>query len=204
MDRKIIHNLCLDTRLNVVKFDDKIIHVLYLFLYITEIGGIILEKTKMVPFHGTKEQEANLLQAIAEMKDEKGSLMPIMQKAQDIYGYLPYEVQKIISEQMDIPMEKIYGVATFYSQFNLYPKGKYKISVCLGTACYVKGSGDIYNKLMEKLGIAGGECTSDGKFSLDACRCVGACGLAPVMMINEEVYGRLTVDEIDGILAKYE
>lgn len=100
--------------MNVVKFDDKIIHVLYLFLYITEIGGIILEKTKMVPFHGTKEQEANLLQAIAEMKDEKGSLMPIMQKAQDIYGYLPYEVQKIISEQMDIPMEKIYGVATFY------------------------------------------------------------------------------------------
>ena len=190
--------------MNVVKFDDKIIHVLYLFLYITEIGGIILEKTKMVPFHGTKEQEANLLQAIAEMKDEKGSLMPLMQKAQDIYGYLPYEVQKIISEQMDIPMEKIYGVATFYSQFNLYPKGKYKISVCLGTACYVKGSGDIYNKLMEKLGIAGGECTSDGKFSLDACRCVGACGLAPVMMINEEVYGRLTVDEIDGILAKYE
>lgn len=119
--------------------------------------------------------------------------MPIMQRAQDIYGYLPYEVQKIISDQMDVPMEKIYGVATFYSQFNLYPKGKYKISVCLGTACYVKGSGDIYNKLMEKLGIAGGECTSDGKFSLDACRCVGACGLAPVMMINDDVYGRLTV-----------
>ena len=84
------------------------------------------------------------------------------------------------------------------------PKGKYRISVCLGTACYVKGSGDIYNALMEKLGIVGGECTPDGKFSLDACRCVGACGLAPVMMINDEVYGRLTVDDLDDILAKYE
>ena len=84
------------------------------------------------------------------------------------------------------------------------PKGRYRISVCLGTACYVKGSGDIYNALMEKLGIEGGQCTPDGKFSLDACRCVGACGLAPVMMVNDEVYGRLTVDDIDGILAKYE
>ena len=141
---------------------------------------------------------------IDKMKEEKGALMPILQKAQDIYGYLPKEVMKIISDETQIPMEKIYGVATFYSQFTLNPKGKYRISVCLGTACYVKGSGDIYNKLMEKLGIVGGECTPDGKFSLDACRCVGACGLAPVMMINDEVYGRLTVDDIDDILAKYE
>lgn len=163
-----------------------------------------MENKKTVPFNGTPEQEAQLLQVIEELKNEKGSLMPIMQKAQDIYGYLPYEVQKMISDKMNVPLEKIYGVATFYSQFTLFPKGRYQISVCLGTACYVKGSGDIYNKLMEKLGIAGGECTPDGKFSLDACRCVGACGLAPVMMINEEVYGRLTVDEIDGILAKYE
>ena len=139
-----------------------------------------------------------------ELKDEKGALMPILQKAQDIYGYLPIEVQKMISDETGIPMEKIYGVATFYSQFTLSPKGKYRISVCLGTACYVKGSGDIYNALMEKLGIVGGECTPDGKFSLDACRCVGACGLAPVMMINDEVYGRLTVDDLDDILAKYE
>ena len=130
--------------------------------------------------------------------------MPIMQKAQDIYGYLPIEVQTMIADEMDIPLEKIYGVATFYSQFALNPKGKYQISVCLGTACYVKGSGEIYEKLQEILGIKGGECTSDGKFSLDACRCVGACGLAPVMMINGEVYGRLTVDQIEGILAKYE
>lgn len=156
-----------------------------------------------VPFHGTKEQEEQLRQIIAEMKDEKGALMPIMQKAQDIYGYLPYEVQKIISDDMGVPMEKIYGVATFYSMFNLQPKGEYQISVCLGTACYVKGSGAIFDSLKKKLEISGGECTPDGKFSLDACRCIGACGLAPVMMINDEVYGKLTVDELDGILAKY-
>lgn len=162
-----------------------------------------MEKTKSVPFNGTQEQEAMLRTVIEELRNDQGCLMPIMQKAQDIYGYLPYEVQKIISDELDVPMEKIYGVATFYSQFNLYPKGQYKISVCLGTACYVKGSGDIYNKLMEILGIAGGECTADGKFSLDACRCIGACGLAPVMMINDDVYGRLTPDELDGILAKY-
>lgn len=167
------------------------------------LGGIILKKTKSVLFNGTQEQEAMLRAVIDELRNDQGCLMPIMQKAQDIYGYLPYEVQKMISDELDVPMEKIYGVATFYSQFNLYPKGQYKISVCLGTACYVKGSGDIYNKLMEILGIAGGECTADGKFSLDACRCIGACGLAPVMMINDDVYGRLTPDELDGILAKY-
>lgn len=163
-----------------------------------------MDNAKRVPFNGTKEQETMLLNVIAELRDTKGCLMPIMQKAQEIYGYLPYEVQKIISDEMDVPMEKIYGVATFYSMFTLYPKGKYKISVCLGTACYVKGSGDIYNKLIETLGIEGGQCTADGKFSLDACRCIGACGLAPVMMINDDVYGRLTTDEITGILEKYE
>ena len=159
---------------------------------------------KTVPFNGTKEQEAKLRAVIAKLKDERGSLMPIMQKAQDIYGYLPIEVQTIIADELHIPLEKVYGVATFYAQFALYPKGKYKISVCLGTACYVKGSGDLYNALMEKLGIAGGECTADGKFSLEACRCIGACGLAPVLTVNDDVYGRLTVDDLDGILAKYE
>jgi NADP-reducing hydrogenase subunit HndA len=157
-----------------------------------------------VLFNGTAEQKEALLNVIAELKDQKGALMPIMQKAQDIYGYLPIEVQKIISDETGIPMEKIYGVATFYAQFNLQPKGRFRISVCLGTACYVKGSGDLYNSLMEKLGIVGGECTPDGKFSLDACRCVGACGLAPVLMVNDDVYGRLVVDDLDGILAKYE
>jgi NADP-reducing hydrogenase subunit HndA len=159
---------------------------------------------KSVPFAGTKEQEAELLKVINDHKDDKGALMPILQQAQGIYGYLPVEVQTIISNEMDIPLEKVYGVVTFYSQFSLNPKGKYKISVCLGTACYVKGSGDIYEKLMELLHIAGGECTPDGKFSLDACRCIGACGLAPVLTVNEDVYGRLTIDEISAILAKYE
>ncbi len=158
---------------------------------------------KTVPFAGTKEQEAQLLQVIAKHKNESGALMMVLHQAQEIYGYLPIEVQKIISDEMDIPMEKIYGVVTFYSQFSLQPKGKYKISVCLGTACYVKGAGDLYEKLMEKLGIAGGECTMDGKYSLEACRCIGACGLAPVLTVNEDVYGRIGVEDLDGILAKY-
>jgi len=160
-------------------------------------------KKSGVPFSGTPEQKARLDAVIAEHKDVGGALMPVLQKAQDIYGYLPIEVQTMVAEGLDVPLEKVYGVATFYSQFSLYPKGKYKISVCLGTACYVKGSGDIYDKLMEKLGIEGGECTPDGKFSLEACRCIGACGLAPVITVNDDVYGKLTVDEIDGILAKY-
>ncbi len=162
-----------------------------------------MEEKKSVPFKGTPEQEEQLLKVIAEGKDEKGALMAIMQKAQDIYGYLPIEVQTIIARELGIPLQEVYGVATFYAQFSLYPKGEYKISVCLGTACYVKGSGDLYDKLQELLGIAGGECTPDGKFSLEACRCIGACGLAPVLTINEDVYGRLTVDDIAGILAKY-
>lgn len=159
--------------------------------------------TNTIPFNGTDEQKAELLKVIADKKDDKGALMPILQKAQDIYGYLPIEVQKIIADEMNIPLEKVYGVVTFYSQFSLNPKGKYKISVCLGTACYVKGSGDIYERLQERLGIAGGECTPDGKFSLEACRCIGACGLAPVLTVNEEVFGRITADDVDDILAKF-
>lgn len=156
-----------------------------------------------IHFSGTSEQEAALKKVIAELKDTKGALMPILQHAQGIYGYLPIEVQTMISDETGIPLEKIYGVSTFYSQFSLQPKGQYRISVCLGTACYVKGSGEIFKKLEELLGITNGECTPDGKFSLDSCRCVGACGLAPVMMVNDEVYGRLTVEELPTILAKY-
>ena len=158
---------------------------------------------KTVPFNGTKEQEAKLRAIIAELKDERGSLMPIMQKAQDIYGYLPIEVQTIIADELHIPLEKVYGVATFYAQFSLSPKGEYDISVCLGTACYVKGAGDVFDKLQELLGIGADECTPDGKFSLSACRCIGACGLAPVITVNSDVYGRLTADDIPGILEKY-
>ena len=140
---------------------------------------------------------------IDELRSQKGALMPIMQKAQEIYGYLPIEVQQIIADELQIPLEEVYGVATFYAQFALNPKGRYKISVCLGTACYVKGSGEVYERLMDTLGIKGGECTPDGKFSLEACRCVGACGLAPVMMVNDDVYGRLKPEDIDDVLAKY-
>ena len=160
-------------------------------------------KTPSVPFSGTAEQEAELKKVIAELKDQPGSLMPIMQRAQDIYGYLPIEVQTMISDETGEPLEKIYGIATFYAQFALEPKGKYQISVCLGTACYVKGSALILEKIEETLGIKSGQCTPDGKFSIEACRCVGACGLAPVMMINGEVYGRLTPEDVSGILAKY-
>ena len=161
-------------------------------------------KISSVPFSGTQEQEQKLLEVIEAHKDVQGSLISVLQQAQDIYGYLPIEVQKIIADKMDVPLEEIYCVVSFYSQFSLNPKGKYKISVCLGTACYVKGAGDIFDKLSQNLGIVGGECTADGRFSLEACRCIGACGLAPVMTINDEVYGRLVVDDVDRILAEYQ
>ena len=160
-------------------------------------------KKTSVPFRGTKEQEEQLRQIVAELKDQPGSLMPIMQKAQEIYGYLPIEVQTMISEWTGIPMEKIYGVATFYAQFALAPKGEYRISVCLGTACYVKGSQDVLNELTAQLGIEAEECTEDGKFSLSACRCIGACGLAPVMVINDDVYVKISAKDVKGILEKY-
>ena len=161
-------------------------------------------KKSTVTFAGTPEQEEEQRKVIDTHKHQEGALMQILQEAQDIYGYLPQEVQTIISDEMDIPLEKVYGVVTFYSQFSLAPKGKYRISVCLGTACYVKGAGNIHDKFKELLGIEDGECTPDRKFSLDSCRCIGACGLAPVITVNDDVYGRLTVDDLPGILAKYE
>ena len=162
------------------------------------------KKISNVPFSGTKEQEVELKKFIAEKKDDKSNLMVVMQKAQDIYGYLPFEVQNMIAEGMEVSLEKVYGVATFYAQFNLSPKGKYTVSVCLGTACYVKGSQQVLDKLTEILGIGPEECTADQKYSLTASRCVGACGLAPVMIVNDDVYGRMTPDQVEGILAKYQ
>jgi len=160
--------------------------------------------TKQVAaFTGTKEQEQELLSVIETYRDTQGALMPILQKAQDIYGYLPIEVQQIIAEKANISMAEIYGVVTFYTQFSLYPKGEYKVALCMGTACYVKGAGPILDKIKTNLGIEVGECSPDGKFSLDATRCIGACGLAPVLTVNDDVYGRLTLDDIDGILEKY-
>ncbi len=154
-------------------------------------------------FDGTQEQMNKLLDCIEKHKSDPGALMPVLHEAQNIYGYLPSEVQTVISEKLNVPLAEVYGVATFYSQFSLQPKGKHQISVCLGTACYVKGSDKILEVLEKELKIKCGECTPDGKFSIDSCRCVGACGLAPVMIIDGEVYGRLAAGEVNGILEKY-
>lgn len=161
------------------------------------------KRISKLPFHGTPEQEAQLGELIAAHKGEKGALMPVMQGAQDIYGYLPLEVQTMIAEGMGVPVEEVYGISTFYAQFALTPKGQYKISVCLGTACYVKGAQKLLDRISEVLGIGPDECTEDGRFSLEACRCIGACGLAPVLTVNEDVYGRLTEKDVDDILKKY-
>lgn len=149
------------------------------------------------------EKEQKLQEIIEKYRDSKGALIPVLHEAQEVYGYLPMNVQKKISESLNISLSEIYGVVTFYTQFSLKPKGKFKVSACMGTACYVKGSNLILEKLQEKLGIHVGDCTEDGKFSLDACRCIGACGLAPVIMINDDVYGRLTEDDIEKVLEKY-
>lgn len=154
-------------------------------------------------FNGTGEQEKALRECIAKHKSERGCLMPILHEAQAIYGYLPAEVQQLIAEELNVPLSEVYGVATFYTQFSLQPKGKHRISVCLGTACYVKGSDKILAAVEKELRISCGECTPDGRFSIDSCRCVGACGLAPVMIVDDDVYGRLTEKDVPEILEKY-
>ena len=161
------------------------------------------KKLTTVDFRGTPEQEAKLLEVIAKYDGVQGKLMPILQEAQEIYGYLPIEVQKIIADKTGVSLEEIFGIVSFYAQFKLNPDGQYAIAVCLGTACYVKGSGDIIEKISEKLNVPIGSTSADGKYSIEATRCIGACGLAPVLTVNGEVYGRLTVDDVDGILAKY-
>ena len=163
-----------------------------------------MDKKTVSQFKGTKKQEQELREYIMSEKDNPGALMPVLQKAQEIYGYLPIEVQTIIADMLGVSLSEVYGVATFYAQFSLNPKGEHRISVCLGTACYVKGADKILEELERILEIKVGECTRDGLFSLDACRCVGACGLAPVMMIDEEVYGRIKPEDVAGILQKYE
>ena len=156
-----------------------------------------------VMFRGTKAQEEQLDAVIAAHKGIPGALMPVLQQAQEIYGYLPIEVQRMIALKMNVSIEEVYGVSTFYSQFVLNPKGEIAIAVCLGTACYVKGSGDILDKITQILGLPAGSTTPDGKYSLEATRCIGACGLAPVLTINNEVYGKLVPADMEGILAKY-
>ena len=161
------------------------------------------KKPTTVAFNGTAEQEEKLKAVIGKYRGVKGAMMPILQEAQEIYGYLPVEVLKIIAEGTDTPMEVIYGIVSFYSQFKLNYIGDVAISVCLGTACYVKGSQEVIDTVSEQLGIEPGSTSSDGKYSLDATRCVGACGLAPVMIINGTVYGKVQKSEVKGILAKY-
>ena len=161
------------------------------------------KKISKIPFKGTAEQKKKLEKVIEANKQDKSRLMAVMQEAQEIYGYLPMEVQNMIAEGMEVPLEKVFGVASFYAQFSLTPKGDYNISVCMGTACYVKGAQGVLDELSSELGIDVDECTEDGKFSLNACRCIGACGLGPVLTVNDEVYGKLTVKDVPEIVAKY-
>ena len=166
-------------------------------------GQNMKKKLTTVEFRGTKEQEKELLAVIEKHAGEKGAMMPILQEAQGIYGYLPIEVQKIIADKTGVSMEEIFGIASFYSQFKLNPDGKYAISVCLGTACYVKGSGEVLEEISKQLNVPVGSTSPDGKYSVEATRCLGACGLAPVMTVNGEVYGSLKKSDVKTILEKY-
>ncbi|THB67010.1 MAG: NAD(P)H-dependent oxidoreductase subunit E [Gammaproteobacteria bacterium] len=139
-----------------------------------------------------------------DAQKNRAYLIQVLHKAQEIFGYLPEEVQKVVAKKLNIHLAEVYGVVSFYSFFNLEPKGKYRISVCTGTACYVKGAMGILDVLTEELGIKDGETSADGKWSLDSLRCIGACGLAPVMLINDKTYGNVTPDQTREILAKVE
>ncbi len=151
----------------------------------------------------TDENFEKLQIAIDENRNVKGALMPILHEAQKIFGCVPLEVQKRISEELRVPMSEIYGVVTFYSQFTLESRGEYVVGVCLGTACYVKGAQVIIDKVSELTGTKVGKTSEDGKYTLEATRCIGACGLAPVLTVNEDVYGRLVVGDIPAIVSKY-
>ena len=158
------------------------------------------KKITSIKFIDTEEQKKKFEEILEKNKNLDGALMPILQQTQEVYGYLPYEIMCKIAAFLDKSVEEVYGVATFYTQFRLSPQGKYRISLCLGTVCYIKGAGDILNEIKNILGIDNGECTSDGKFSLDTTRCLGCCGLAPVMAINDEIYGNVRAKDIKKIL----
>ena len=150
------------------------------------------------------EKFLKLQEAIEQHQHEKGALMPVLQAAQTIFGYVPQDVQQVIAEGLGVSLSEVYGVATFYSQFTLEPNGDNVIGVCMGTACYVKGAQKVLDKLAEVLDVPVNKTTADQRFTLKATRCLGACGLAPVLMVNEEVYGRLVPEDIPGIVAKYQ
>lgn len=165
------------------------------------------ERMKMAVALNQQQDFIKKLNKIEEMlkkyKGQKGVLLQALQEAQGIMGYLPIEVQKMVAEALNITLSEVYSTITFYSFFSLKPRGKYQIRVCLGTACYVRGAEKVLDRLKTELGIEVGETTDDAKYSLDACRCIGACGLAPAIIINDEVYGRLTADKIPDILKKF-
>jgi len=151
----------------------------------------------------TQENFDKLAQYIEENKTRPGALMPVLQEGQKIFGALPFEVQKVISEKLNVPLAEVYGVVTFYSQFTLVPSGDFLVSVCLGTACYVRGAQSIIDRISTDLNLSVGQTSADGKYTLAATRCIGACGLAPVMTVNEDVFGRITDKDVPSILAKY-
>jgi NADP-reducing hydrogenase subunit HndA len=144
-----------------------------------------------------------LKEVCKSFNNDKGELINVLHKAQGIFGYLPAEVQEVVAKELDVSVAHVYGVVTFYSFFTMTPKGTHPISVCLGTACYVRGAEKVLDEFRKELNIAVGETTPDGKFSLSCLRCVGACGLAPVVMVGEKVYGRVAPDGVKEILSEY-
>lgn len=151
-----------------------------------------------------KCQKDKIAEICGEFGNDAGELINVLHKCQGYFGYLSEEVQREIARCLSIPVSKVYGVVTFYSFFTMKPKGKHSISVCLGTACYVRGAEAILEELKKQLKIEVGDVTEDGRFSLECLRCVGACGLAPVMLIDDKVYGRLDSSMVSGILAQYD
>jgi len=152
----------------------------------------------------TEEKYRELESFINNLSDKNGALIEVLHKAQGIFGYLPKEVQLFVAQNLDLPASKVFGVVSFYSYFTTEPRGEYVINVCMGTACFVRGSGNVLAEFEKELNIKNGETTADGKFTIGSLRCVGACGLAPVVMVNDKVYGNVTVEDVKGILADYE
>lgn len=151
-----------------------------------------------------KAREEALQKLFAEYRGVKGALIPLLQGAQEIYGYLPKEVMQKISAELKIPFSKTFGVATFYAQFHLKPRGRNIIRVCQGTACHVRGAARIFDSVSGRLGVGRNETTPDLRYTLETVACLGACGLAPVMMVNDDTHGRLTPERAAGILENYE
>ena len=152
----------------------------------------------------TEEKYVELEAYINNLSEKKGALIEVLHKAQGIFGYLPQEVQLFVGEKLDIPASKVYGVVTFYSYFTTEPRGEFVINVCMGTACFVRGSGAVLNEFQKVLGIKTGETTADGKYTIEVLRCVGACGLAPVVTVNDRVYGHISPVDVKKIISEYE